>query len=155
MVANTHTSGSVKRKRKHSPSTDERNRRNSASMVAAGSPAADNGDPSASQAEPTTETWLSEPATRQDLPREPSSPTTSEVPRQNSQQDAKLNVAAISFILHPAHEVSTPEKEPQSGLSSEMTESQDEPIIMAGACAVLGVTSSTLHFLSVQCCPCS
>lgn len=94
---------------------------------------------------------LSMSRSRSGSEKEPPEPTASpvnlEAVDRDTQQDPKLNVAAISFILHPAHEVTTPEKATENVSLPQAVPSHDEPAIIAGACDALGISSGMLRRL--------
>lgn len=57
-------------------------------------------------------------------------------------RDSQLNIHDLSFILHPSHEASTPEKEQNAPPSRGVID--QEPVLIARACSALGVTQEIL-----------
>jgi hypothetical protein len=60
-----------------------------------------------------------------------------------SRRDSQLNIYDLSFILHPSHEASTPEKE--RGMTSNKNVIDQEPVHLQRVCSALGVGQATLE----------
>lgn len=58
-------------------------------------------------------------------------------------RDSHLNIYDLSFILHPSHEASTPEKE--RGMTSNKNDIHQEPVLRQRVCSALGVGQATLE----------
>ena len=56
------------------------------------------------------------------------------------------NIHDLSFILHPSHEVSRPEKEETPPSVNNVVDSE-EPIAIARACSVLGVSQTLMDHM--------
>jgi hypothetical protein len=58
-------------------------------------------------------------------------------------RDSQLNIYDLSFILHPSHEASTPEKE--QSMTSNKDVIDQEPVLLQRVCSALGVGQATLE----------
>lgn len=73
----------------------------------------------------------------------PASPISGVETKCSTRGNSRLNIHDLSFILHPSHEASTPEKE-QTDVANRMIVDQ-ELNLMTRACSALGVTQDTLN----------
>jgi hypothetical protein len=75
----------------------------------------------------------------------------SQVEAQNSgwarkRRNSKLNINSLSFILHPSHEASTPEKDSSSAALKETPEHEKQGLIQQ-ACLMLGLSQEMARFM--------
>lgn len=65
-----------------------------------------------------------------------------------SQGNSKLNISDLSFIMHPSHEASTPEKETSTVVSKDTPEHEKQSMIRQ-ACCTLGVSQTMIEHMYV------
>ncbi len=60
-------------------------------------------------------------------------------------RNSRLNINDLSFILHPCHEASTPEKEAKDQSPGKESNDQENQAMIQQACATLGVSSDMME----------
>ena len=66
-----------------------------------------------------------------------------------NQGNTKLNIHDLSFILHPSHEASTPEKEASTAASKDTPEHERQSMVRQ-ACCTLGVSQTMIEQMYVS-----
>lgn len=76
--------------------------------------------------------------------KERASPSTAETDEWSvRRRDSQLSIHDLSFILHPSHEASTPDKDQTAAPSRSLID--QGPVLIARACSALGVNEVILE----------